>query len=313
MDQIVNMRRVALVTPVRDEAAYIGEMIESVINQVVRPAKWIIVDDGSTDATRDIVRHYSSKHDFITLLELPARSERHPGGESAISYGLNCIELSDYEFVARFDADLQFEPGYLAQILEKFDANPTLGIAGGRLYIHEKGRLCPELAPDYHVRGALKMYRRECFEAIGGLTTRIGWDTIDEVAAWTKGWTTKSYFECQVMHRRPTGRGLSARRIFWERGKAEYFTWSHPLFVVSKTLKLAVNGAGPVPALSFLAGFMWSYAQHYERLNDPEFIQMRRRQQWSRTKAAATSRVVAILSFRSQSTVQPCNVTKTEH
>jgi glycosyltransferase involved in cell wall biosynthesis len=259
-------------------------MIESIINQVVRPQKWIIIDDGSTDSTCTIVKNYVRQNKFITLIELAPRSERQPGGENAISHGLNCIELRDYEFVARFDADLQFEPDYLARMLEKFAADPTLGIAGGGLYIQQNGTLHLEPAPDYHVRGALKMYRKECYEAIGGLTARIGWDTIDEVAAWTKGWTTKSFFECQVIHCRPTGQGLRARRVYWERGKAEYFSWSHPLFVVAKTLKLAVNVVGPVSALCLLAGFVWSYVQRYDRLSDPEFAKMRRSQQWSRTK-----------------------------
>ena len=298
MKRMMKVGRIALITPVRDEEKYIGAMLESIVNQVVRPTKWIIVDDGSTDSTRAIVAEYARKHEFITLIELPPRIERLPGGESAISHGLGCIELSDYEFIARFDADLRFERGYLAQILEKFDADPRLGIAGGGLYIEQNGTLRPELAPDYHVRGALKMYRRECYEAIGGLTTRIGWDTSDEVAAWTKGWTTRSFFECQVIHRRPTGQGLGARRIFWERGKAEYFTWSHPLFVLFKTIKLAIAVAGPVPALWFLAGFMWSYVQNYDRFSDPEFAKMRRCQQWKRTKSAIASRIAKLTASR---------------
>ena len=305
---MMNRSRVVLVTPVRDEQKYIGAMIESIINQVVRPAKWIIVDDGSTDSTRTIVKSYALQYEFITLIELPARSKRQPGGESAISQGLNQIELSDYEFVARFDADLRFESDYFARMLEEFTADPTLGIAGGGLYIQQDRALRPELAPDYHVRGALKMYRRECYEDIGGLTTGIGWDTIDEVTAWTKGWTTKSFFECQVIHRRPTGEGLRASRVYWERGKAEYFTWSHAFFVGAKTLKIAADAAGPVCALCFLAGFVWSYVQRYDRLSDPEFTRIRRSQQWGRTKGAVTSRVAKLVALRNQASVGQLDV-----
>jgi glycosyltransferase involved in cell wall biosynthesis len=282
--------RIALVTPVRDEAGFIGAMIESIAGQTVRPLKWIIVDDGSTDATCEIVRDYARRHAFITLIELPPRSERQPGGENAISHGLHSLELGNYDFIARFDADLQFEPNYLEQILAKFSADPTLGIAGGGLYIQENGRLRPEKAPDYHVRGALKMYRTECYRQIGGLRTSMGWDTIDEVFAWTKGWTTRSFFEYRVIHRRPTGEGIRAHRIYWERGKAEYATWSHPLFVVLKTPKLAIGAAGPVAAICFLAGFVSAYLRRLERLQDAAFVNARRGQQWKRMAAPIASR-----------------------
>ena len=298
-----NPARIALVTPVRDEGKYIAAMIESIIDQCVRPKKWIIVDDGSTDTTCDIVRAYARKNSFISLIQLPPRTERRPGGENAIAHALRCINLDDFEFIARFDADLRFDCDYLARILDEFAADPSLGIAGGGLYIMQGGELRLERAPSYHVRGALKMYRRECYKAIGGLTTQIGWDTIDEVTAWTKGWKTVSFCNFQVLHCRPTGQGLRAHRVYWERGKADYATWSHPLFVAAKALKLTVKAAGPASAACFLAGFLWCYVMRRGRLIDQKFTKTRRRQQWERAKAGIAARLARLMGSRSDTNV----------
>lgn len=272
--------RVALITPLRDEEGYVEAMIESIIAQSVRPAKWLIVDDGSTDQTPDIVRRYCQQVNFIELLQLPPRSERRPGGEGAIASALNNLDLSQYDFLARFDADLLFENDYFERILAKFVENPRLGIAGGGLYINQNGSLIPERAPEYHVRGALKMYRRDCFNKLGGLATHIGWDTIDEVSAWSHGWETRSFMDIRVIHRRPTGGGMQAVRIYRERGRAEYLTWSHPVFVTLKAARMA--GTNPRNALSFMSGFLSCYRQGETRFQSIEFKGTRRKQQMGR-------------------------------
>lgn len=274
--------RYAMVTPVHNERKYIVAMIESVLGQTIRPVKWVIVDDGSTDGTAELVATYAKRYDFIELVRSPRREERLPGGEGAIQQALHRLEPLDYEFLARFDGDLIFESGYIEQILREFMRDPQLGIAGGGLYIDKRGQLELEIVPVYHVRGALKMYRRDCFKQIGGLTTRIGWDTIDEVYAWTKGWRTRSFFQCRAIHCRPTGFGMRATRVFWERGKAEYYTWSSPLFVLIKTAKIVARDLSPFKALSFLIGFLSRYAIRESRIQDPSFVKTRRKQQSSR-------------------------------
>jgi biofilm PGA synthesis N-glycosyltransferase PgaC len=273
--------RIALITPLRDEANYIGAMADSIVAQQTLPTKWLIVDDGSTDGTPAIVRAYCRKFEFIELLELPARSERRPGGEGAIASALQKLDLSNIDYLARFDADLLFERDYFSRLVDRFNQDPKLGIAGGGLYIIDRrGRLVPEHAPEYHVRGALKMYRRECFEQLGGLGTDIGWDTIDEVYAWSRGWRTRSFMDIQVIHRRPTGESLHASRIYRERGRAEYLTWSHPAFVLLKTMKMAIKS--PANARYFLDGFLRSYRERHVRLRDPKFRRTRRNQQFAR-------------------------------
>jgi poly-beta-1,6-N-acetyl-D-glucosamine synthase len=283
-DAAVAAPRIALITPLRDEEGYIEAMIESIVAQTVLPTVWLIVDDGSTDRTPEIVRHYCEQFSFIQLLQLPPRAERRPGGEGAIASALSKLDLSQYDYLARFDADLLFEKDYFERVLAKFSQKPQLGIAGGGLYIDRGGALIPEVAPEYHVRGALKMYRCECFKQLGGLATHIGWDTIDEVSAWSHGWETASFMDIRVIHRRPTGEGIEAGRIYRERGRAEYLTWSHPLFVVLKAAKLATKHSGN--ACSFMTGFLSCYRRDEVRLQSPEFKRTRRGQQMDRMLAS---------------------------
>jgi poly-beta-1,6-N-acetyl-D-glucosamine synthase len=287
----------AIVTPVRDEEAYIGVMIDSVVTQTIPPSMWIIVDDGSNDRTPTIVEDYARRFDVIRLLRLPTRDRRLPGGEEAIPSALQLLDVSKFDYLARFDADLLFSPDYIEGIMNEFRSDPKLGIAGGGLYIDRNGQLELERDPEYHVRGALKMYRRECFESIGGLTTQIGWDTIDEVSAWTKGWRSRSFYELKVIHRRPTGDGIEAGRVYRERGKAEYLTCSHPLFVLAKALRMAITRRSVAKPLHYLRGFMASSLRHESRINDPAFARARRDQQ--------ISLLATFLSFRKRETVNP--------
>lgn len=273
-----------LISPVYNEEKFIGRMIESIVTQTVLPGHWVIVDDGSTDSTPGIVRAYALQYSFIEPICLSKRTTRKPGGESAIQHGLKLVQSYPYDFLARFDSDLEFCPDYVARILAEFSADKRLGIAGGGLYVEKNGRLVLEKVPYYHVRGGLKMYRRECLEQIGNLSTQMGWDTIDEVYAWKYGWKTRSFVENRVIHKRPSGEGLSARQISRQRGQGEYKTWSHPLFVLLKAAKVAT--ASPTSGLHFLRGFLECYLKHEERLQDPDFKRIRRKQQIRRLLSA---------------------------
>jgi len=270
-----------LISPVHNEEKFISRMIESIAAQTILPGHWLVVDDGSTDATPEIVRAYAERYSFIELISLPKRNSRKPGGEAVIQQALEVAGHYPYDFLARFDADLEFGPDYIARIFDEFARDEKLGIAGGGLYVEkQKGRLVLERVPKYHVRGGLKMYRRKCLEEIGSLRTYMGWDTIDEVYAWKHGWKTRSFFENRVIHKRPTGEGLSARQLSRRRGQGEYYTWSHPLFVLLKAVKVAA--ASPTRGIHFLGGFLECYRKQEERLQDADFKRIRRRQQLRR-------------------------------
>jgi biofilm PGA synthesis N-glycosyltransferase PgaC len=271
----------ALITPAHNEEQFIGEMIASVMRQTPRPAKWIIVDDGSTDGTWDVIQ-YLNVDRMIEVIRLPPKETRAPGGEGAITRALNRLNLADYDFLARFDADIILGNGYMAGIFSEFAKDPQLGIAGGSLYIRTpKGEQLEE-QPPYHVRGALKLYRTKCFTDIGGLVSHIGWDTMDETCAQIRGWSTKNLPQYHAIHCRPTGTGISSVHQFWEQGRAEYFTWSDPLFVLLKSLKVAFLSGGPISALAYLGSFATCYAKKQTRISDERFRKFRRRNQRAR-------------------------------
>lgn len=279
------LTRYAIVTPVRDEEAYIGAMIQSIADQTITPKQWVIVDDGSRDRTAEIVAEYSRRFPYIELVTLPARELRLAGGEGAIPIALQRLDFSRLDYLARFDADLVFPPDYIERILQEFANDPALGIAGGMLHVESRGSFYLESNPEFHVRGALKMYRRQCFTDIGGLNTQIGWDTIDEVTAWSKGWKTRSFAAVHVIHRRPTGGGIAGRRLYRQRGRAEYFTCSHPLHVLARVLRIAYIERSIVKPICYLAGFVGSFLRGEPRIESPEFIQARRAQQLDRLMA----------------------------
>jgi glycosyltransferase involved in cell wall biosynthesis len=282
----------ALITPVRDEEKFIGEMIESIAAQTVPPARWIIVDDGSRDRTPEIVAEYAQRIPYIELLRRPPRESRAPGGEAAVPEAMRRLNLPEYDFVARFDADLTFPRDYIARILDEFARNAHLGIAGGELDILQRGRLIPEKSPAYHVRGALKMYRRQCLQEIGGLHSQIGWDTLDEVLAWSRGWTTQSFPAMRVLHRRPTGTGIAAGRVYSERGRAEYLTWSHPLFIAVKTMKIGCAELSILKPAAFLRGFVSCYLRREARIQDRAFVRARRSHQMRQILGVLVSRSI---------------------
>ena len=173
-----------LVTPARDEAGFIEQTIASVVAQTVRPAKWLIVSDGSTDGTAQIVRRYSAEHEWIELVEMPERAERHFAGKvAAFNAGYARVRNLGYDVIGNLDADISFDEEYLEFLLTKFADDPRLGVAGTpfREGSHQYDYRFTSIE---HVSGACQMFRRECFEEIGGyVPVKIG--GIDLVAVLT--------------------------------------------------------------------------------------------------------------------------------
>lgn len=283
--QILN--KYLLITPVRDEEKFIKGMVKSILRQEILPARWVFIDDGSIDQTAAILKTYKENYPFINVISLSRKTERQPGGEGVIEKAFEIVNADDYDFIARFDADIVLDSDYIINILKEFDKDSTLGIAGGGLYVIMKGQEILEKVPEYHVRGALKMYRRDCFNDIGGFESDIGWDTIDEIRAWMHGWETKSFFLYKGIHLRPTGSGISRLRLAWRRGQAEYNTCSHPLFVVMKSVKLLFNTFNPLYATSYLGGFLYCYINRVERIQEKEFIRFRREEQLRRIRTVS--------------------------
>jgi len=157
-----------LITPARNEAAFIELTLKSVVAQTVKPVKWVIVNDGSTDETGEIVSHYAALYPWIELLDMPKRVERHFGGKAeAVNSGFRRVAGLEFEVIGNLDADVSFEPGYFEFLMSRFAANPKLGVAGTAF---QEGNLSYnyELVGIEHVSGMIQMFRRACFEAIDG-------------------------------------------------------------------------------------------------------------------------------------------------
>lgn len=276
-----------IITPVRNEQDYIENTILSVISQTILPQKWIIVDDGSTDATASIVIKYTKEYNFIKLLAKPDRGYKKAGYADieAFNFGLHFVkDIYKFNFIAKLDGDLSFEDNYYEKIFERFSEQPQLGIAGGHCYQVKKGKLEMERVPDFHVRGATKIYRKKCLDEIGPFLPEVpGWDTIDELRARMKGWTTKSFKEAKVIHHRPTtsaANGILQGSLL--QGEMSYFLGYHPIFMSARVIKRMTERPYIVGGFAMWWGFFLGYLKRLERFDDYELRNYLRNEQVER-------------------------------
>lgn len=260
-----------LVTPARDEAAYITHTLEAVIAQTVLPARWVVVSDGSTDETDEIVNSYAAKYDFIRLVRREKKEHRNFGAKVyAIREGLSHLDGVQYEFIGNVDADVSFEPNYYESIFNRMLEQTSLGIAGGILYDDHDGKWVNQRnAVEYSVGGPIQMFRRACYEDIGGYTPlrRGGVDAIAEYAARMNGWKIRTFEDIVVHHHRATGtENSSLLNSYFRLGRQEYVNAYHPLFEIAKCLSKLTTQHPIVLAGAFrLAGYTTSYLCREER------------------------------------------------
>jgi poly-beta-1,6-N-acetyl-D-glucosamine synthase len=197
-----------IITPAHDEEALIERTIESVIAQAVRPIQWIIVNDNSTDGTADIVRRYAARHDFLRLVDLKHSGTRHFGNKvRAFNAGLALVQSLDYHYIGNLDADISLEPDYFREVLRAFEADPRLGIAGGMVWTRIGERFVSQSVALDSVAGAVQLFRRSCFEEIGGYLAlpEGGIDSAAEIMARMKGWKVTTIPSLRVLEHRRTG------------------------------------------------------------------------------------------------------------
>jgi biofilm PGA synthesis N-glycosyltransferase PgaC len=273
-----------VITPVRDEERYIDATIRSVTSQTILPTEWIIVNDGSSDRTCDIVDQLAAQLPWIHVIHRPNRGFRKPGGGvvEAFYEGYNALRCHDWEFIVKLDGDLTFSLDYFQRCLEHFASQPRLGIGGGDIYHDLGGRLKLEMTPRFHVRGATKIYRRACWEAIGGLWAMPGWDTIDEVKANMLDWRTYSFAELSLLHHRFTGSADGLLRDQVKHGLVCYISGYHPLFVAVSCLHRLAKKPYVIGSAAMLCGFLKAYFTHLPRVDEPRMIQYLRTQQLKR-------------------------------
>lgn len=197
----------AIVIPAHNEEAFLGGTLQSLIDQTLPPDQIIVVNDNSTDQTTKVLSNFVDKYDFIHGVDHKSKAISQPGSKVIDAFYRGFDRLSaDYEVICKFDADLTFPPDYLQTIAHHFQKDPSLGIVGGFCQIEENGEWKLEnLTDNDHIRGALKAYRKECFDDIGGLRKAMGWDTIDEQLARFYGWNVQTVDGLFVKHWKPTG------------------------------------------------------------------------------------------------------------
>jgi glycosyltransferase involved in cell wall biosynthesis len=276
-----------VVTPARDEERTIERTIESMVAQTVRPLRWVIVDDGSTDATRSLVEKHLPANPWMELVVRSNRGFRALGGGvvEAFEEGLARVRDLPWDFVVKLDADLSFQPGYFEGLIRRFAADQTLGMASGKTFLVEGGTKSLEWCPDDHVRGPAKMYRRSCFEAIGGLEARRGWDMIDETRARMRGFTTKSFLaaDVELIHHRPIdARQTNVLKSRYEMGKLYHFLGYHWLYHAIRSARSALQDfPRGVGGAALFAGFVAAALRRTPRL-DPAYTAFVQKEQRAR-------------------------------
>lgn len=200
-----------IVIPAHNEEAFIGGMLQSIIEQTLLPKKVLVVNDASTDGTQNIIDQFSKKYSFFESVFNNSEEMHAPGSKviNAFQEGLGLLD-ENYDIICKFDADLILPKNYLEKISEMFQSDSKTGMAGGFCYIEKNGEWVLEnLTNKDHIRGALKAYKKECFETIGGLKNTMGWDTVDELLAQYHGWKIKTDTSLHVKHLKPTGKVYS--------------------------------------------------------------------------------------------------------
>jgi poly-beta-1,6-N-acetyl-D-glucosamine synthase len=284
-----------VVTPARNEARSIEMTIQSMVAQNVRPLKWVIVSDGSTDATDEIVERYAAVHEWIQLLRMPEREERHFAGKvHAFNAGQGSVQGLPYRVIASLDADITFEPDYFSFLLEKLVADPALGLVGTPFREGANDTYDYRIVSIEHVSGACQVFRRECFEAIGGYVPVKGGaiDNIAVISARMKGWKTRTFTEKVCLHHREIGtaqRGAVHARFRF--GAKDYAIGNHPAWelfrvVYQMTKKPLLRGG-----LALGAGYLWASIRRADRPVSGELMAFHRREQMNRLKRLLTRRV----------------------
>ena len=278
-------RRYCLITPCRDEADFARKTIDSIVAQTTQPALWVIINDGSKDATPEILNEYAAKHPFIKIIHRKDRGARSvgPGVIDAFYAGFDTINLADFDYVCKFDLDLEMPPVYFETMMQRMEENPRLGTCSGKAYFIRGDDLISEGIGDEMSVGAVKFYRAACFKQIGGFVRQVMWDGIDCHRARQLGWIAASWDEpaLRFIHFRPMGashKGLSTGRQ--RHGFGQYFMGTGLAYMTASAIYRMTRP--PIIKGGYLMwlGYVKAMLQRQPRYEDPAFRKALRRYQW---------------------------------
>jgi poly-beta-1,6-N-acetyl-D-glucosamine synthase len=276
-----------LITPARNEEAFIELTLKSMVKQTVRPLKWVIVSDGSTDRTDEIVKKYTAEHDWIELLRMPERKDRNFGGKVfSFNAGWDRVKGLNYDIIGNLDADMSFDADVFEVIMNRFAENPKLGV-GGVPFTEGKGTYDFRFSSVEHVSGACQMFRKECFDAIGGYRPMKGGgiDVLAVLTARMKGWQTRTFPERSCFHHRSMGSAKhSAAAISFKLGQKDYMLGRHPLWQLFRAVYQMARPPYIVGGSTLFAGYFWCVLKRVERPVPEDVVKFQRREQMNRLK-----------------------------
>lgn len=245
-----------IIIPTFNEEKFIAQTLQSLVEQTVLPSKIVVVNDGSTDKTREIVQSFVEKYTFISLVNKTSEAIHLPGSKviHAFNKGLETID-DNYDFIVKADADLIFPPHYFESISNHFQSDNRVGMAGGFCYIEKNGEwILENLTDKDHIRGAIKAYRKETFNQMGGLKPEMGWDTVDELLCKFYNWKVVTDNSLQVKHLKPTGANYNKAARF-KQGEAFYRLGYGFWITAIASLKLALLKKKPLLFFDYIQGF----------------------------------------------------------
>ena len=288
----MTLSRYVVITPARNEADFIELTIKSMVAQTIVPQKWVIVSDGSTDGTDEIVNRYAADYSWIELVRMPERRERNFAGKvQAFKAGYERVQNLNYEVVVSLDGDLSFDADYFSFLLRKLSEDSKLGLVGTPFKENSKPIYDYRFMSIEHVSGACQVFRRECFEQIGGYVPVKGGgiDLIAVLTARMKGWKTRTFTETACHHHRKMGTAqTSALMVWYKYGAKDYALGCHPLWELFRMMYQMRKKPFIVGGMLLMAGYLTSLVKHVERPVSAELMQFRRREQMQRLKKYLT-------------------------
>jgi glycosyltransferase involved in cell wall biosynthesis len=284
-----------LITPARNEETFIEKTIQSMIKQTVLPVKWVIVNDGSTDATSSIVRPYLADHQWIELVDLPVRKERNFAAKVyAFNAGQERVKDLEYKVIGNLDADVSLDADHFEFLQNEFRKAPRLGVAGTIFKEHGYSSETDSFEGHNHVSGQCQLFRRECFEEIGGYRPNRagGIDWMAVTTARMMGWKTQSFREKSFFHHRTLGtaeRGRFASSFSY--GEKDYYLGGHPVWELFRVAYRMTKRPYLLDGLALGSGYLWALLRRVKRPVSDELMRFHRKEQMQKLRAILRSLV----------------------